>query len=91
MIVTPTSSREGSGVSRRETATQHRPVQSRVQVSLPAIAAPTDPCESTTRPATWPGSPSSRPVMHVIRGTAVAGCCKALSADGASMTSAVGS
>ena len=43
MTVRPISSREGSGVSRRETLrTQHHPVQARVQVGLSATAAPTD-------------------------------------------------
>src|SRR6266581_3694940 len=41
MTVRPISSREGSGVSRRETLrTQHHPVQARVQVGLSATAAP---------------------------------------------------
>ncbi len=43
MTVRPISSREGSGVSRRETLrTQHNPVQARVQVGLSATAAPAD-------------------------------------------------
>jgi hypothetical protein len=41
--VHPMSSREGSGVSRRETLRmQHYPVQARAQVGLSATAAPTD-------------------------------------------------
>jgi hypothetical protein len=43
MTVKPLSSREGSGISRRETLrTQHRPVQARAQVGLSATAVPTD-------------------------------------------------
>src|ERR1022692_2573422 len=49
-----------------DTSTQHRPVQARVQVSLPATAAPADRCESITGSGTWPGSPSSRPVMPQV-------------------------
>jgi hypothetical protein len=61
MTVSPMSSHKGSGVSRRKrTVTQHRPVQARVQVSLPATAAPGDRCESKTGSGTWAGSPSSR-------------------------------
>jgi hypothetical protein len=38
MTVRPMSSREDSGV--RHSGTQHHPVQARVQVGLPATAAP---------------------------------------------------
>jgi hypothetical protein len=39
----PMSSRESSGVSRRETLrAQHHPLQARVQAGLSATAAPTD-------------------------------------------------
>lgn len=48
MTVSPMSSREGSGLSRRETSAQHRPVQARVQISLPATAAPADRCKFMT-------------------------------------------
>ena len=65
MTVSPMSSREGSG----STAGRHRDAapsgtEARVQVGLPATAASADRCESITGSGTWPGSPSSRPVMH---------------------------
>jgi hypothetical protein len=47
MTMSPMSSREGSGVSRRQTLrTQHRSIQARVQAGLPATAAPADRSET---------------------------------------------
>jgi len=64
MTVSPMSSREGSGVRRRETprrsTVRYGPV---FKSACRRLAAPADRCESITGSGTWPGSPSSRPVM----------------------------